>query len=233
MIRAHVILMALAWLFLVPCSVLVARFCKALLGVWWFRVHMALGLLVLAATVAGFALGLLYSTDDFKGSNIAHKILGQAIVVITIGQCLLGAVADRMWSPSRDRVPIFPDRVHWWAGRLAAAGGLTNCVLGVLAFGFRELQLLAAIGAIVVIWTVTWMVLARKTRGQRGPVSSRVAPAEGDAAMGEGSFSSYTYTVMANGTAGVGARNPLDVLLDNGGEELKSLQVSDPLSAMD
>ncbi|KNC52249.1 uncharacterized protein AMSG_01078 [Thecamonas trahens ATCC 50062] len=130
-ITAHAWLMLIAWFVLVPMAILIARYAKDALGANWFRAHMALNLVAVAATGAAFGMAVWYSVEDFDGAHKVHKIIGLIILLATFVEPILGEVANVMWSPDREATPWFPDRIHWWFGRALVLLALVNCFLGM------------------------------------------------------------------------------------------------------
>ena len=109
-------LMGSCWMGLVPLSIFVARYLKSHLGKWWFRVHLVLGLLILATATSAF---IVIQVGFYKPIpyNKPHVILGLITFICLFLQSILGFVIDRLYSPDRQEVP-WRDRLHWWFGRL-------------------------------------------------------------------------------------------------------------------
>eukprot|EP00300_Choanocystis_sp_HF-7_P006304 c14616_g1_i1.p1 GENE.c14616_g1_i1~~c14616_g1_i1.p1 ORF type:complete len:388 (+),score=29.87 c14616_g1_i1:77-1165(+) len=156
---AHGVVLFFAWVLVAPLGSLVARYCKDLMGVWWFRVHVGSQLLVAAATIAGFGMGVWMTVADFKGANVVHKILGLVIFIATMLQCLLGFVADRLWSPSRTRTPVVPDKLHWWFGRLLMLAGIVNCFLGLYSISSASTTTVVLFAVAVLLVLVLGVVM--------------------------------------------------------------------------
>ncbi|KAJ3011469.1 hypothetical protein HKX48_006826 [Thoreauomyces humboldtii] len=140
--RAHGILMFLAWVVFAPIAIFVARFLKAALGIWWFRIH--LGIFLFGTTVCTYvALGLVYHVVDVGGeghysykANGIHAIFGLLVVILTVPQAFLGFIIDRLWSPSRTSIPWW-DKLHWWMGRTVFLLALVNVPFG-FALYYRD-----------------------------------------------------------------------------------------------
>ncbi|KAI8812800.1 hypothetical protein BJ742DRAFT_767925 [Cladochytrium replicatum] len=131
---AHGWLMALAWGVFAPSAVIVARYFKPKLGVWWFRIHYILFTLVVLFTF--IALGLIYVytessggeqfsvSDPLKGT---HVVLGMLLICAAPLQAVLGIVIDKLFDPARSAIPI-RDKIHWWVGRSALLLGFAVVV---------------------------------------------------------------------------------------------------------
>ncbi|KAJ3182026.1 hypothetical protein HDU87_000366 [Geranomyces variabilis] len=134
----HGTLMAFAWVGLAPAAILIARFGKKALGVWWFRIHFTLFGLCAALTYAAFAIVYRVVADtgenhyDYSASGI-HVILGLLVVILTAPQAFLGIVIDKLWSPTRKSIP-WRDKLHWWLGRLTFLLAVINIPFGIALF---------------------------------------------------------------------------------------------------
>lgn len=176
--RAHGWLMSVAWALLVPVAIIVARFYKDTLGVWWFRLHAALLTLCLAMTVAGFGMAVWFTRVHFSGANATHKIAGLAITISTVLQCLLGIVADRLWTPQRAATPAVPDKLHWWYGRVLALAALANCFLGLIAYeaGFAWYVLVGVVWGALLVWGAVMQFVRGAVHHNNNNNSNKVAP---------------------------------------------------------
>ncbi|RKO92279.1 hypothetical protein BDK51DRAFT_41381 [Blyttiomyces helicus] len=137
LMHAHGIMMAVAWVLAAPLAVLVARYGKSI-GVWWFRIHVAL-MLCGAFCLTYVAFGLAYSAvgqigehhfDTTDSTHGAHVILGLIVVILTGPQTILGFVIDKLWSPSRKTIPWW-DMTHWWTGRILGLAAIINVPIGI------------------------------------------------------------------------------------------------------
>ncbi|KAI8909420.1 hypothetical protein DFJ77DRAFT_121756 [Powellomyces hirtus] len=144
--KVHGIVMFIAWVIIAPLAIMVARFMKATLGVWWFRVH--LGLFLFGTTILTYVgLGLIYHVVNVNGkkhynyeANGIHAILGLIVIILTFPQVVLGFVIDKLWKPTREAIPWW-DKVHWWLGRLVFLIALINLPFGIaLFYKYRESQ---------------------------------------------------------------------------------------------
>ena len=121
LIKAHAWMMIISWVVLIPVGIVVARFLKDKLGVWWFRVHRFTQWMAVLATFAAFGMAIWFTNEDFKGENKSHKLIGLAVVLVAFLEPVLGELSNLMWSPDRSGTPWLPDKIHWWVGR-----GLTH-----------------------------------------------------------------------------------------------------------
>ncbi|KAJ3157576.1 hypothetical protein HDU86_003228 [Geranomyces michiganensis] len=134
----HGVLMSIAWLVLAPVAILIARFGKKALGVWWFRLHFLLLSLCAALTYAAFAVVYRVVADNGErhysyAANGIHVILGLMVVILTAPQIFLGILIDKLWTPSRKSVPWW-DRLHWWCGRITFLLAEINIPFGIALF---------------------------------------------------------------------------------------------------
>ena len=61
-------------------------------------------------------------------------MVGLIVVLGMLVQFGIGLYTRISFDPERQRPPIFPDKVHWWVGRLVAFAALTNIFSGLLLF---------------------------------------------------------------------------------------------------
>ncbi|KNC46471.1 uncharacterized protein AMSG_12462 [Thecamonas trahens ATCC 50062] len=133
LIKAHAWMMIISWVVLIPVGIVVARFLKDKLGVWWFRVHRFTQWMAVLATFAAFGMAIWFTNEDFKGENKSHKLIGLAVVLVAFLEPVLGELSNLMWSPDRSGTPWFPDKIHWWVGRGLTLLAMINCFLGMKA----------------------------------------------------------------------------------------------------
>jgi len=158
----HGILMVIAWSFSVILGQFLARYLKNI-GVWWFHLHRGLNYAVLILTVVSFII-IVYHVDTFYASP--HHIMGLFVLFGSLAQPILGYLADKWWSPTRGFTPIFPDKVHWWLGRLTIAVALVNIFLG-----FCEYQVNTAVWVIYGIWLAIYIAVMIYTEVRAGQVN--------------------------------------------------------------
>ncbi|KAJ3159272.1 hypothetical protein HDU86_001875 [Geranomyces michiganensis] len=137
LLKAHGLIMGIAWGVLAPAAVVVARFGKSAMGVWWFRVHAGLFATVVVSTYVAFAL--VYKSIGSDGShfsvaeNGAHVILGLIVLILAAPQAFLGIIIDRLYSPERQKTPL-RDLVHHHLGSLTLLVALVNIPLGIALY---------------------------------------------------------------------------------------------------
>ncbi|RKP03056.1 hypothetical protein CXG81DRAFT_17318 [Caulochytrium protostelioides] len=165
LVRAHGVLMVLAWLVAGPLGILVARFFKKKLGIWWFRIHA--GLMVVGAlcgTIVGFIL-VYVAVNKGHGNHMStkvqglHGIFGILVLVLTVIQTILGVVIDKLFDFRRKKVP-WHDVLHWWLGRCIVVIGILNIPYGLYVYmtlepttGYVWIGLVAAWVVILIITT--------------------------------------------------------------------------------
>lgn len=76
-------------------------------------------------------------------------------------QVLLGIVADRLWKSSRDKVPIFPDKTHWWLGRIAILTSILTIFLGFASYGV-SIAFYIVFGLWIAALVATLLIFQRK-----------------------------------------------------------------------
>lgn len=90
-----------------------------------------------------------------------HSILGLTIVALILLQVLLGYLSNALWHAGKPP-HFFPDKLHWYCGRLALVLGIVNIYLGtreyVMAFDVRAAAggwaVVGVMGAVVVGATI-------------------------------------------------------------------------------
>eukprot|EP00958_Prasinococcus_capsulatus_P006110 scaffold582_cov385-Prasinococcus_capsulatus_cf.AAC.45 len=122
--RAHGILMAISWGFIIPTGVAVARVCKNL-GVWWFKVHICLQGAGYLLALVGFGIGI-HVTKDRQGHNIRHRTVGIAVTTMGALQVLTAALRPHNKSQQRRLWNLW----HWTMGRAAVICAVFNVYEG-------------------------------------------------------------------------------------------------------
>jgi len=163
---AHSATMSVGWLFFVTAGIFLARFGHHF--EWWFGVHVILMLIGMLLSLAGFIMALIFVEDDFVQTDkliLAHSWIGLFVVIGGLLQPVIGFIADLKWNPNRTRVPIWPDKIHWYIGRYAYAGALLNMFLGMLYLGVNlAYYILFAIWLLVVVVTYHFLELWLKQK---------------------------------------------------------------------
>ncbi|KAJ3188127.1 hypothetical protein HK101_009165 [Irineochytrium annulatum] len=151
----HGLIMFFAWGVSPFAGIFVARFLKDALGVWWYRLHVALMLGVTGSlTAAGFLIKLLTRLPPHF--ETPHEAIGLAVVVGMVAQIVLGFVSNALFSPDRPSVPLW-DKAHWWLGRSLTLLGLANVYTGI--FRYNEVSVNQISMTVVIAYSV-WIVVA-------------------------------------------------------------------------
>jgi len=133
--RGHGIVMVIAWALLAVFGTFIARYGKAGMKAWWFRVHVIVMVIVWCLTIAGFGMIVWFvqqvaNTDSTKiHFDGAHQAIGLVITIAMMVQPSLGVIADRLFNPNRKWVPV-QDYLHQWLGRLLVLLALIQIGLG-------------------------------------------------------------------------------------------------------
>jgi hypothetical protein len=152
----HGTLMFLGWNVMPYFGILAAGPFKKILGVWWFRIHVALlGFAGPALVAAGFVLVVISKSAHF---NSPHSILGLITVISQALQIILGVAIDRLWNPERVAIPWY-DKLHWYAGRILFVLSQTVIILGLLSYGEPdELKVYWILYSILLVFEVSSFV---------------------------------------------------------------------------
>ncbi len=129
--KAHGILMIVGWTMMLFVGTYIARYMKPVTNLW-FKVHVALQTIGCFAVVAAFVLILVYYNGGFTVGW--HQMIGLFVVIGTVAQPIIGAIADRMYDPSRTKIPVWPDQIHWWVGRITSIVALAAIFLGIWVY---------------------------------------------------------------------------------------------------
>jgi magnesium-transporting ATPase (P-type) len=166
--------MIAGWALVSPIASYIALFLKGI-GHLWFQLHTAFQVLTVACMFIAFVIveATLGSSREahFK---YAHNDIGIIIVILAFGQVMFGYLANKMWSPDRPKTPIFPDKIHWWLGRLLFALAVINIFLGFDAYGFTKTKpatfIIFAVWVVIMVLLVAYMKGATHTSGNHHEV---------------------------------------------------------------
>lgn len=131
--------MLLAWAILVPSGIVVARYFKHI-GHAWYVAHASLQMVAMLISVASFAYVVYnkYPNISVLSTNpvvVAHAVFGFTVVPVgAVVMPVLGKLADLYWRADRTSTPVFPDRIHWYLGRLLYVMALCNVIMGFLIY---------------------------------------------------------------------------------------------------
>eukprot|EP00003_Mantamonas_plastica_P025638 TRINITY_DN5072_c0_g3_i2.p1 TRINITY_DN5072_c0_g3~~TRINITY_DN5072_c0_g3_i2.p1 ORF type:complete len:167 (+),score=53.52 TRINITY_DN5072_c0_g3_i2:213-713(+) len=97
---------------------------------WWFPLHVT-------TQVAGalIALGSFFViTTSVVGPHFysLHAVFGLMTISLMVIVVFIGLAADRKYDPERRFVPVWPDKIHWWAARILMVLSQVTIVLGML-----------------------------------------------------------------------------------------------------
>ena len=56
------------------------------------------------------------------------------VIAGTVVQPIIGVIADKMYNPSRAKVPVWPDQIHWWVGRGTSILAVVAIFLGIWVY---------------------------------------------------------------------------------------------------
>lgn len=117
---AHACIMILSFLGLMPMAVMILRILKS---PKWHGVGQAVSLTVAMIGVSlGFYIATFYNRTKKFGT--AHQIFGLIIVVMMIGQFVLGFMHHRIYKKTQAPTKLSP--IHIWLGRLVIPAGIIN-----------------------------------------------------------------------------------------------------------
>ncbi|KAJ3286109.1 hypothetical protein HDU79_006747 [Rhizoclosmatium sp. JEL0117] len=166
----HGALMAVAWGFLAPAGIAVARYLKdsthasaetskQSFATWtWFRLHYILFTLAFLLNVV--ALVLIYmvtGSDHFDvAANGAHVGIGLFVWIAVFVQMALGVLINHLYKPDRESTPWW-DHFHHWLGRILFVVSIVNIPLGINLYisGLPDdMSVNPALQTIYIVWVV-------------------------------------------------------------------------------
>ncbi|XP_031550508.1 ferric-chelate reductase 1-like [Actinia tenebrosa] len=140
LLRAHAILMSLAWLVCASLAMFIARYMKPvwgeLLGLKaWFQIHRLLMVFTLFFTIVGVVLVFIY-VEGWSEGYMLHSIIGILVLLLT---CIQPVMAFFRPGPVADNRFIF-NWAHRSVGLSALVLAIVNCFLGVFMphFGIKN-----------------------------------------------------------------------------------------------
>lgn len=140
---AHGALMIIAWLFMVPLGIGIARFFKHL-GHRWYLLHVGIQIsaiiVMIISLIAVFLTTYPKTSFDSPGIVMIHAVIGVIVSVMGIlVQPILGYLSNKYYNPHRKGAPAYPDKIHWWAGRLTYLLAIANIFIGIDVFGEKAM----------------------------------------------------------------------------------------------
>ncbi|KAJ3058276.1 hypothetical protein HDU99_006887, partial [Rhizoclosmatium hyalinum] len=162
LIIAHGALMGIAWVFLAPAGIAVARYLKgaahsnddvSLVAWTWFRLHYILFALVFIFNMIAF--GLIYKVTDSDhfdvAENGAHVGIGLFVWIAIFVQMVLGVIINYLYNSP------WWDHIHHWLGRVLFILCVVNIPLGINLYS-RDLPegmtVHPSLKAIYIVWVV-------------------------------------------------------------------------------
>jgi len=140
----HGALMIISFAFCMSFGIFIARYLKEYY--WWFPLHIMVQVGGVLGSLSAFAIAIVMTHSHF--SNI-HSWFGIVVMCFAIMTPALGWVADMVFNPSRTSPPMWPDKFHWWFGRITVVLSYVTIVLGMRQLGAVPIFEIAFIGAIV------------------------------------------------------------------------------------
>ncbi|KAL9132129.1 MAG: hypothetical protein Q9217_000063 [Psora testacea] len=163
-IRAHGVIAAITFLFIIPSAIFTARFYdrNPRLGL---RIHIWLQILTVLLTTVLIVLGFSAVGPSRKLSNPHHGI-GLAIYILVLVQFLWGWWMHRSEKKQKRSYEPLKVTLHHWLGRAIALLGLAQVPLGLTLYGSPKylFSLYAAVAFGLVI-TYFWLTRIRARRG--------------------------------------------------------------------
>lgn len=116
----HACIMILAFVGLMPIGILVLRVMDS---PKWHGINQTLSVVV---ALIGACLGIYAGTmfNRTKNFNSAHQILGLMVILLMIGQFVLGFMHHRMYKKTQAPTKLAP--IHVWLGRIVIPAGIVD-----------------------------------------------------------------------------------------------------------
>ncbi|CAD6885720.1 unnamed protein product [Tilletia controversa] len=95
---AHMIIMSIAWMGLVPAGILIGRYGRTLFPASWLRVHRAVQISAVALTIVGFGLAYQACSDaGIPHFGKTHQRVGLAMFILCIIQSFWGQIGHMIF----------------------------------------------------------------------------------------------------------------------------------------
>ncbi|TVY47931.1 hypothetical protein LOCC1_G001634 [Lachnellula occidentalis] len=168
----HACIMILAFFGLMPIGILILRVMDS---PKWHGINQALSAVVaLIGACVGIYAGTMFNRT--KKFNSAHQILGLMVMVLMIGQFVLGFMHHRMYTKTQAPTKFAP--IHVWLGRVVIAAGIVNGFLGFpLALNPKYNWALLALVLLVIIFIGPLAFWRYKRNVQKAKTEAAVGPA--------------------------------------------------------
>jgi len=129
----HGSLMVLSYGFVIPFGIFVARYIKDYH--WWFPLHILSQVLALMMIASAFIIAAVMVNTQF---STIHSWLGLTVLSLSLIAPGVGWAADLAFDKDRKSVPIWPDQIHWWIGRLILVMSYVAIIFGVKQVGLES-----------------------------------------------------------------------------------------------
>eukprot|EP00211_Chloroparvula_japonica_P006332 CAMPEP_0119125740 /NCGR_PEP_ID=MMETSP1310-20130426/4912_1 /TAXON_ID=464262 /ORGANISM="Genus nov. species nov., Strain RCC2339" /LENGTH=412 /DNA_ID=CAMNT_0007115841 /DNA_START=24 /DNA_END=1258 /DNA_ORIENTATION=- len=167
----HGNMMIIAWVLLAVWSSMLPAYMKKTLDVWWFYAHIGMNIAILVLSL--LATGLIFYMHQLEGESHVHnlhQLYGYTILLGVVVQSGLGVWSHVWWNPNREVVPLFPDKIHWWFGRVLIVVAWCNVILGLQKFGEKwnalSYTLLYLWFALVAAYVVIFEIYEERTKSE-------------------------------------------------------------------
>lgn len=179
-ILAHGIMAAMVFLFLVPFSVMIARFYSREPGYairYHARLHVFACLLLLATFILPF-----FAVGPKRSLSNPHHGIGVAIFVMFMVQLIGGRIVHRITKLRSLRVTL-----HQWLGRAVAILGIVQIPLGLTLYGSPKVLFI-----LYAVWMgfllLVYFVLSYQSQGRREHYMSEVRSEAGNTRITESEY---------------------------------------------
>ena len=126
LIKAHGILMVLAWMLIIPSGIFLARFGKSI-APGWYKIHRNMQGLGVVLGLVSFIL-ILYVYKAKIDKEKPHHVIGVIVLALSLLEVCLGFYSNAMWKPGKPP-HILHDKTHWWIGRIVTTLAIANCFI--------------------------------------------------------------------------------------------------------
>jgi len=146
LIKYHGVIMCIIVMLLMTSAIVISRYLKLVFHSW-FYVHAFLSLLSLVLMV--ISLVFIFSAHNYTFMLSWHSVIGMGFIILMGLQGIIGVYSHFAFEKYRRVPPVFPDKAHWWIGRLTFLVGLVNIVLGLWMLDYPAMS-----WVFYVIWCV-------------------------------------------------------------------------------
>ncbi|TVY30509.1 hypothetical protein LHYA1_G000559 [Lachnellula hyalina] len=167
----HACIMILSFVGLMPIGILILRVMDS---PKWHGINQVLSVVVaLIGACVGIYAGTMFNRT--KNFNSAHQILGLMVMVLMIGQFVLGFLHHRMYKKTQAPTKLTP--IHVWLGRIVIPAGIINGFLGFpLALNPKYNWALLALVLLVVIFMGPLAFWRYKRNVQKAKTEAAIGP---------------------------------------------------------